>query len=197
VMATFRKPDDANRLDFELLRHTPVSLYFSPDVLAEHVAWLREHDYLVQLFDCSAWASEEDFHTDVSRVLGFPDYYGRNLAAFSDCLCGIDVPGNGGAVLVFHSFDRFFRVSPECCWHILDIIALWSRFFLLYGRRLIALVHSDDNALRVPPVGATPVLPNRDEQSRHAWEQIRKARGMESGDGGRPTNRAGEVPPAC
>src|SRR5262249_10429536 len=88
-MAAFCWPEDAGRLDVELLRETSVSLYFSREVLAEHVGWLREHGYLVHSFDCSTWAAEDDFHAEASRVLGFPDYYGHNLAAFKDCLCAV------------------------------------------------------------------------------------------------------------
>ena len=176
MMAPFRWPDDCGGLDYELLRHTPVSLYFSRQILDQHVAWLRDHEYLVRPFDCSGFASEEDFHAEASRVLGFPDYYGRNLAAFSDCLCSIEVPEAGGTALVFRGFDAFFRVSPECCWHVLDIIACWSRSFLLTGRRLLALVHSDDPQLRVGPVGARPVLWNGAERAMHAREKLEAAR---------------------
>jgi RNAse (barnase) inhibitor barstar len=130
-MAPFRLPDDLNRLDYELLRHSPVTLYHSREVLARHAEWLGRHQYLVHSFDCSGWASEEDFHTVVSQALAFPAYYGRNLAAFNDCLCAVEVPEDGGTALVFVAFDVFHRLSPEACWHVLDIIARWSRHFLL------------------------------------------------------------------
>jgi hypothetical protein len=85
-MAPLRWPEDANRLDFDLLRESPVTLYRSREVLAEHLAWLRRHGYAVHELDCSGWSSEADFHDAVSRTLGFPGYYGRNLDAFNDCL---------------------------------------------------------------------------------------------------------------
>src|SRR5207244_3247774 len=135
-------PDDAGRLDFALLRETAVSLYFSREVLAAHVRRLREHRYDVHTFDCSNWKSEDDFHEEAGRALGFPEYRGRNMAAFKDLLCRVTIPEDGGTVLVFSSFDTFFSKSPESCWHLLDVVALWSRFFLLTGRRLLALVHS-------------------------------------------------------
>src|SRR5205085_4695303 len=108
-MAAFRWPEDAGRLDFELLRETSVTLYHSPEVLAEHTAWLGEHGYRIHVFDCSGWTSEDDFHTAVSRELGFPDYYGRNLDAFNDCLCGVAVPSDGGVVVAFQSFEVLWR----------------------------------------------------------------------------------------
>src|SRR4051794_16144339 len=125
-MATLRWPEDANRLDFQLLRESPVTRYHCRDVLEEHLAWLGQHAYLLHRFDCSGWRSEGDFHDAVSRILGFPDYYGRNLDAFNDCLCGIEVPEEGGTVLAFVSFEVLYRLSPERAWHILDIVAHWS-----------------------------------------------------------------------
>src|SRR5262249_38443911 len=53
AMAPLRWPDDADRLDFDLLRESPVTLYRSREVLAEHIAWLRRHGYVVHEFDCS------------------------------------------------------------------------------------------------------------------------------------------------
>jgi RNAse (barnase) inhibitor barstar len=176
-MAPFRWPHDAGRLDFELLRHTSTTLYFSRDVLGEHVEWLRQHQYVVHSFPCAGWKSEDDFHAEASRVLGFPDYYGRNLDAFNDCLCQIEIPEDGGTVLVFDSFEAVVRLSPQLAWHILDIIAKWSRFFLLTDRRLLTLVHSGDENLRhqLKPVGACPVLLNRTEVTRETRRRLEQA----------------------
>ncbi len=175
-MAPFRWPDDANRLDFELLRESPVSLYFSREVLAEHVAWLREQRYTVHAFDCSGWASEDDFHRVVGPALGFPKYGGRNMAAFKDTLCLADIPKDGGLVLAFSSFHRFHERFPEPAWHALDIIAHWSRFFLLTGQRLLAMVHSDDRDIQIRPVGARPVLWNATERRKVVQEKREAAR---------------------
>jgi hypothetical protein len=175
-MAPLRWPEDARRLDFDLLRESPVTLYRSREVLAEHVAWLRRHGYAVHEFDCSGWSSEADFHDAAARSLGFPGYYGRNLDAFNDCMCGIEVPEEGGTALAFLAFDVLHRLSPERAWHVLDIVARWSRFLLLTGRRLMALVQTDDPGLRVKPVGARPVLLNSEERGREMRAGLEAAR---------------------
>jgi RNAse (barnase) inhibitor barstar len=175
-MAPLRWPEDANRLDFDLLRESPVTLYHSREVLAEHLAWLRNNGYTIHEFDCSGWSTEEDFHDAASRTLGFPGYYGRNLAAFNDCLCAIKVPEEGGTVLAFRSFDVFHRNTLGGAWHILDIVARWSRYFLLTGRRLMALIQSDDPKFRVEPVGARPILLNTEERRRMTLAKLEDAR---------------------
>ena len=40
-MASLRWPEDATRLDFELMRESPVRLYRSSEVLHEHARLLR------------------------------------------------------------------------------------------------------------------------------------------------------------
>src|SRR5262245_30241288 len=130
-MPTFRWPDDSDRLDFELLRESPVARYFSREVFAEHVVWLREHGYVVHAFDCTPWTAEEDFHAEVGRNPAFLGYAGRNVAAFKDRLCQIEVAEEGGTALTFLAFDAFLTRCPEAAPAVLDVIATWSRSFLL------------------------------------------------------------------
>lgn len=40
----------------------------------------------------SDWAS---FHEEFARVFGFPDFYGRNMNAWIDCMTSIDAPEHG------------------------------------------------------------------------------------------------------
>ena len=55
-MAIFRdEPEEFERLDWMLLQDGAVTLYFRPQVLAEDIEWLKEHDYQVDTFDCSVW----------------------------------------------------------------------------------------------------------------------------------------------
>jgi len=56
---------------------------------------------------------------------------------------------------------------PAVAWHVLDIVEVNSRRFSLFGRRLIALVQSDDPSLSFDPVGARPVVWNPREM--FAW----------------------------
>src|SRR5687767_14438090 len=104
--------------------------------------------------------SEADFHTDVSKALGFPDFYGRNLDAFSDSLSDIVIPDEGGTALILYRYDLFAERLPDVAWHVLDIIEINSRRFLLFGKPLIALIQSDDPSISIAPVGARSVMWN-------------------------------------
>ena len=171
-MAIFRsEPEDFQRLDWTLLQNGAVTLYFRPQVLAEDVAWLKEHDYRVDTFECSDWIGESDMHEALSCGLEFPGYYGRNLDALNDCMGDIEIPEESGRVLVFKRYDSFAANNPDVAWSVLDIMELNSRHLLLFGRRLIILIQSDDPGISFDPVGGRSVGWNRRE-----W--LNKSRGL-------------------
>ena len=160
-MAAFRDdPSEWERLDWRLLQNSPVALYGREAILDEDRAWFSAHSYRVYRLDASSWDGEVAFHRDVRRVLEFPAYYGENLDAFNDCLSDLPVPEQGGAALEFRHFDAFARREPRVAQAVLDIVAVNARHFLLTGRRLLALVQSDDPELSFEPVGACPAMWN-------------------------------------
>ena len=61
---------------------------------------------------------------------------------------------------MFRRYDSFARSQPQLAQTILDSIETSSRRFLLTGRRLLALVQSDDPRIRFERVGAVPVTWN-------------------------------------
>ena len=45
--------------------------------------------------DTSLITDWDSFHTVFAEALGFPDFYGRNLNAWIDCLTSLDAPEDG------------------------------------------------------------------------------------------------------
>jgi RNAse (barnase) inhibitor barstar len=146
-MAIFQGDQDYQRLDWELLKNGAVTLYYRPAILDEDIAWLADHGYLKHDFDCASWSSEDDFHDAVGAGLQFPGWYGRNIDAFGDCLCDIEIPDESGCVLVFRRYDKFAARLPNLAQWVLDDIQDNSRILSLWGRRLLALVQTDDPRL--------------------------------------------------
>ena len=161
-MAVFHERD-SQRLDWTLLRNGPVTLYYRSEILGTDLAWLQEQGYHVDQFDCMGWHTVDALHDAVAIQLKFPDYYGRNLHAFNDCLSDLLIPEQSGRVLVFHRYDSFAARFREVAWQVLDIVAVQSRYFLLVEQRLIALVQSDDPRIAFAPLGACPVRWNSRE----------------------------------
>lgn len=133
-----------DRLDYQLLQDGAVTLYYSADILQEDCDWLKQHNYRVRGLDASGWNTEAAFHAEVKRILEFPSYYGENLNAFSDCLSDLEMDEDGGFAIAILHFDAFFRAMPDRAQAVLDIIETNSRRFLLTGKRLIALVQTDN-----------------------------------------------------
>lgn len=163
-MAVFRNdPTEWERLDWQLLQSSSITLYFDESVLAADVSWFERNGYSVRSLGVAGCESIEAVLTALGEVLEFPSHYGRNLAALNDCLSDVEVPGDGGLVLVLHSFDELARRFRPAAQAILDVLADNSRRFMLTGRRFLALVHSRDPRISFDPVGATPVLWNPEE----------------------------------
>ena|SRR5262245_40188546 len=160
-MAVFKNdPQEWDRLDWRLFQNGAVALYHRHSVLTEDTAWFQRAGYKVYALEAARWKTPQDFHDEAKRVLGFPDYYGRNLAAWLDCLSDLEVPQQGGVVLQFKHYDAFAQSHAQLAQTILDSIESTSRRFMLTGQRMLALVQSDDPRIRFERVGATAVTWN-------------------------------------
>ena len=95
--------------------------------------------------------------------LEFPDHYGHNLDALNDSLNAIDVPADSGTAIVFQRFDGFARHVPSVARAVLDIGERASRRGLLFGKRLLILVQTDDPQVDFGPLGANVASWNRRE----------------------------------
>jgi RNAse (barnase) inhibitor barstar len=163
-MVSFRDdPEEWQRLDWQILQNSAVALYFEPSVLRADISWFEAQRYRVLSFDARPYGSCEALLTALGGLLSFPEHFGRNLAAFNDCLSDVAVPDDGGLLLVMHHFDSFSATARREAQALLDICAHQSRRFLLIGRRFLLFAHSDDPRVDFEPVGATPVMWNPKE----------------------------------
>ncbi len=164
LMAFFKRkekvPTEVERLDWRLLERGAVALYYKGSVLSQDLAWLRQQKYVVHELDAASWNEPGHFHAAAKATLSLPPYYGSNLASWIDCVGELAVPDEGGMALVFRRYDAFTKAQPQFAQTILDSLETTSRRFLLTGRRLLALVQSDDPRIRFERVGAMPVTWN-------------------------------------
>jgi RNAse (barnase) inhibitor barstar len=161
-MAIFRR-DDEQKTDWALLQNGPITLYYRREILDKDLSWLHENGYKIDQFNCADWQMEDNLHETLATQLAFPAYYGRNLDALNDCLSDLAISEQGGRVVVFNQYDQFSARFSEVAWLVLDIFATQARFHLLFGLRLIVLVQSDNPRLTLNPVGASPIMWNRQE----------------------------------
>jgi hypothetical protein len=167
-VASFDTDEDPG---LRLLVQTSVTRYHRTAVLQQAVDRLTRHGYQVVHLDASDWTSDADLHRDLAAALAFPTWYGHNLDALADCLDDVVnqrygwPPRAAGLVLMFTRYDRFVAHRPRTAQVVLDLVAGQSRQAAVRGQRLICLLHTDDPAVSFPPVGASPVLWNDDEQN--------------------------------
>jgi len=92
----------------------------------------------------------KSFHSVFARVLGFPEFYGRNLNAWNDCMQSIDNPAHGmskvhvakGRMLVLDLgiCTEFARRCPEQYEAILDNSAFVNYARMKAGERPVLAV---------------------------------------------------------
>jgi RNAse (barnase) inhibitor barstar len=179
-MAVFTS-EEANdqRRDWIILRDGGVAVYWRPEALKMDLSWLDSNGYNIFEFDAAKWNAEEQMHDALRFALSFPYYYGKNLNALNDALWSdLTVPDSGGTALVFHHYDQFARDDQtsetkvsNLAEVVLNIFARAVRYHMLFGRRLLILVQSDDPRIRFDNLGAI----SADWNSR---EWLNKSRGV-------------------
>lgn len=152
-MAIFTS-DEANEQhrDWTVLRDGGVALYWRPEALKTDLNWLDSNGYNIVEFDAARWNSEEQMHNALRSALSFPYHYARNLDALNDCMCNeLVVPDTCGVALVFHHYDQFTNIGRSgdpndkgLATIVLAILARAVRYHMLFGRRLLVLLQSDD-----------------------------------------------------
>ena len=145
----------------QLMREGTVKLFWKNEILEETVSGISQEGFDIYPFDCSEWDSN-NYHNDLASTLQFPDYYGKNLDAFNDCLSDM-VPAEVGIVLVFKNYDLFVKKAPSDAKIILDIIQENAWKFLLQDIKLLSFVQSNDATIEFPNVGNMSVQWNDEE----------------------------------
>lgn len=156
---------------FRLVQNGFVTKFHRPAVLDESVRWLTENGYHVVSVDAAGWQDARDMLRALGHALSFPDYYGRNLDAFNDCLGDVAALEYGtddnatGTVLVLLHYDAILAKEPHAAQVVLECFAEAARRAALFGHRMLCLVQSDDPELSIKPVGSTAVGWNAAEAS--------------------------------
>ncbi len=145
-----------------LLQNGSVTLCWKESIFEQYIELLKQEDFDIHEFDCSKWLDIKDFHSSISSALRFPDYYGKNLDAFNDCLSDC-IPEGQGIVLGFRHYDSFAVRLPKKAIDILDIINHNAWLLLLEGHKLIALIQTDNPEICFDNIGTVSATWNPKE----------------------------------
>ena len=158
AMASFSEQDH-DRLDWKLFQSGAVVLYFREAWFDEDAHWLAQHGYVVHHIDCT---DNDTLMKQMSTALGWSQLFGYvawngNLNALNDGFRHLEIPTGGGMAFCFKRFNLIKREDPAWAQGILDVIQWQSYEYLLLGRRLLALVQSNNPRINFDPVGAHTV----------------------------------------
>jgi hypothetical protein len=156
---------EVDSLDFELLQHGATTLFRRPALFNAAVDQLAALGYLVHRIDAQARGS---FVAGLTEALRFHENFGYtpwggNLDALNDAFREVLFGDHRGVAFAFHGFDALHRVEPRLAQVTLDILEGSSRDHMLFGHRLLAVVHSDDPDLNLGSLGGRGVTWNRQE----------------------------------
>lgn len=163
---------EPNRLDEEILRDGAIGMYYSVDILEEDIKNLQGFNYKIIDINVSDWTSKT-IHPNLEHSLDFPDYYGRNLDAFADCLDDMYDKKYTGLLIVFRHFDKLIEQDKSESKGILDVIARISRQWMISGQRLLCLIQSDNPDLEIDKIGGYHLTWNAAE-----WFSDKRKRGQ-------------------
>lgn len=159
-MAVFNHSDDlAERLDWKILQNGWASLYWRPEVLNRDLEWFKKEKFETILFDCSGWGQTKNIHKALKKQLHFPDYYGENINALNDCLSDLQINDNGLVIV----FEKFHLANKDYAFPLLDTFADNARKHVLFGKKLITLIQTDDPGYQIEPIGACSISWNFSE----------------------------------
>jgi hypothetical protein len=137
-----------------LMQNGAATLYYQTSLFERDLGWLADHGYVTHRVDCGDLGV---FHADMSQALQFRQQYGHewtgNLDGFNDAIFDLEFGAATGVTLGFLGFDRLFAAEPARAIALLDVIECNSRFHLLTGNRLLALVQTNDSTLAIPELG--------------------------------------------
>jgi hypothetical protein len=108
------------------------------------------------------------FAAGLTEALRFHENFGYtpwtgNLDAVNDAFREVLFGDHRGVVFAFHSFDALHRAELHLAQGTLDILEASARDHLLFGHRLLAVVHSDDPDLDLGSLGGRGATWNRRE----------------------------------
>jgi hypothetical protein len=165
-MSSIADYPDWQRLDWQILRDTSVSLYHDGQILDDDISWLKNHGYHVRDIDVVSCKTYADVFSLIRHGYGLHAFYSDNISSFDDSLNFVNITSSVGLVWVIRNFQVIDQINENLAQWILESVAIKARTLLVLGHRLLLCIQTDDPRRWFAPVGATPVLWNPKERQR-------------------------------
>lgn len=152
-------PETLNRADWPLLRNGAVNLFARREDYSAAVTALDGLGYRMLIFA----RGPEHFIDEMSAALKWHEQFGYkpwtgNLDAFNDALRGEPFDSADDGAICIENFQALVGDDETFARGLLDIIEYQSRQYLLFGKRLIALIHTQNKGFRCEGLGGRTVM---------------------------------------
>jgi hypothetical protein len=89
---------------------------------------------MIAILNAARITDWDSFHTESARAFGFPDFYGRNMDAWIDCLTGLDdgmsrfnLAEDETLTIAVSGAQDFARRCPEIAFALAEAVAFVNR----------------------------------------------------------------------
>ncbi|MEZ0243973.1 MAG: hypothetical protein ACAH11_11405, partial [Sphingomonas sp.] len=149
---------DWSRADWRLLQNGAINLFWQPHIFAKAQQSLSELGYDAPAIYCAeGWDSVQRQFSSLLKwgeQFGYPHWNG-NPNAFDDGLIDFPFGPSKRCALTLSAFQHLVAEDPQASRNLLDSLATYARYHLLFGRILIVLVQTDDNRFTCTDLGGT------------------------------------------
>ncbi len=145
-----------------------IELYRDAGVLNAEIERLERLGAQTMRVDAGSWDANS-FLVALAQTLDFPEYFGGNLDALSDCLAGSVAgeygyrPVPGYRLLAIYQFDSFVRSASHRSAALLEVLHDTAILALKLGNPFLVLLQSDDPDLSLPKIGGRTIAWNHAE----------------------------------
>jgi RNAse (barnase) inhibitor barstar len=87
--------------------------------------------------------NKAQFLKQAALVLRFPDYFGNNWDAFSDCLADMSWHEADGFVILYDHFEPLAKHAPQEFEMLLDLLKESTEFWRDQGKAVFVLLHGE------------------------------------------------------
>ena len=135
-----------DRADWPLLQNGAINVYLKPSLFEQAISDLHALEYrIIRL----AFESQRQFEAELSLALKWQEQFGYspwngNLDALNDGFRDEPLSSSDNTALCIENFQAYVREDEQAATGLLDIVESTSRDYLLFGKRLIALIQTND-----------------------------------------------------
>lgn len=130
--------DIHNNISFEIIAHSSFNISLIQELS-------KEFGYKLFYLNGEELKNKKDLFTTFALVLEFPEYFGNNWDALTDCLRDLEwLPTYKGYILIYKNPELFAWNAPSDFETFLEIVNTVSKYWSDQKIKFLLILNSDD-----------------------------------------------------